>query len=578
MRELFDPVAKGLAGVLIDLGLDDVEPKSIVGGATDRSHGDIAIPCHKFAGVLRRPPAEIAEEVARKLSPYLDKIAYVSSKSGFVNVTATPKWLSSRLVEFYDHPSFGVKADSLRKVVVDYSSPNIAKEMHVGHLRSTVIGDSLVRILEAKGNKVIRENHVGDWGTPFGMLIERLEDLDSSGIDPDEALSDLGQFYRDARAQFDGDENFRARARARVVSLQTGNGSTLRRWRQLVDISMSHFQEVYVLLDVLLTENDVMGESKYDHLLPDVVERLQKKGLLESNNGASVIYPGDWVNRDGDPLPLIIKKRDGGYNYATSDLACIIDRVERLQAEDLVYVVGAEQKQHFEMVFASARKSGLIDSRHTTSHVPFGLVLGPGGGKLKSRSGGAVKLLDLLNEAIDRASASVKGRNPDIAQEELERLSRSIGIGAVKYSDLKSDRTKDYVFDWEKMLSFEGETGPYLQYAHARISSILRNDKFQPSKSGLTTFSLAHESEMRLAREILKYPESVDQAAEDLAPHRICKQLHRLSQAFAAFYENCPVLVENDNTRNERLALCRITGGILNHGLNLLGIDSPDRM
>jgi arginyl-tRNA synthetase len=309
-----------------------------------------------------------------------------------------------------------------------------------------------------------------------------------------------------------------------------------------------------------------------------VVERLQKKGLLESNDGASVIYPGDWVNRDGDPLPLIIKKRDGGYNYATSDLACIIDRVERLQAEDLVYVVGAEQKQHFEMVFASARKSGLIDSRHTTNHVPFGLVLGPDGGKLKSRSGGAVKLLDLLNEAIDRASASVKGRNPDITQEELGRLSRSIGIGAVKYSDLKSDRTKDYVFDWEKMLSFEGETGPYLQYAHARISSILRNDKFQQSKSGPTSFSLAHESEMRLAREIMKYPESVDQAAEDLAPHRICKQLHRLSQAFAAFYENCPVLVEDGNTRNERLALCRITGGILNHGLNLLGIDAPDRM
>ena len=481
-------------------------------------------------------------------------------------------------MEFCAHPSFGVEADSLRKVVVDYSSPNIAKEMHVGHLRSTVIGDSLVRILEAKGNKVIRENHIGDWGTPFGMLIERLEDLDSSGIVPDEALSDLGQFYRDARAQFDSDENFRARARARVVSLQTGDGPTLRRWGQLVDISMSHFQEVYVLLDVLLTEDDVMGESKYDHLLPDVVERLQKKGLLESNDGASVIYPGDWVNRDGDPLPLIIKKRDGGYNYATSDLACIIDRVERLQAEDLVYVVGAEQKQHFEMVFASARKSGLIDSRHTTNHVPFGLVLGPDGGKLKSRSGGAVKLLDLLNEAIDRASASVKGRNPDITQEELGRLSRSIGIGAVKYSDLKSDRTKDYVFDWEKMLSFEGETGPYLQYAHARISSILRNDKFQQSKSGPTSFSLAHESEMRLAREIMKYPESVDQAAEDLAPHRICKQLHRLSQAFAAFYENCPVLVEDGNTRNERLALCRITGGILSHGLNLLGIDAPDRM
>ena len=290
------------------------------------------------------------------------------------------------------------------------------------------------------------------------------------------------------------------------------------------------------------------------------------------------IYPGDWVNRDGDPLPLIIRKRDGGYNYATTDLACISDRTKRLNADDLIYVVGAEQKQHFEMVFASARKGGLIGDRHTATHVSFGLVLGPDGGKLKSRSGEAIRLLDLLNEAIERASVAVLERNPDISREDLRILARSIGIGAVKYSDLKSDRTKDYIFDWDKMLSFEGETGPYIQYAHARINSILNKERHSQGGTEVTSFELSSEHEMKLAREVLKYPEAVDHALADLAPSRICKHLHKMSQAFGSFYENCPVLTENKEIRDQRIELCRITGRILEHGLNLLGMDAPSRM
>ena len=321
-----------------------------------------------------------------------------------------------------------------------------------------------------------------------------------------------------------------------------------------------------------------MGESKYDPLLPGLVEQLHEKGILETNNGALVIYPGDWVNRDGDPLPLIIRKSDGGYNYATTDLACISDRTQRLNADDLIYVVGTEQKQHFEMVFASARKGGLIGDRHTATHVSFGLVLGPDGGKLKSRSGEAIRLLDLLNEAIERASVAVLERNPDISKEDLRILARSIGIGAVKYSDLKSDRTKDYIFDWDKMLSFEGETGPYIQYAHARINSILNKERHSQGGTEVTSFDLASEHEMKLAREVLKYPEAVDHALADLAPSRICKHLHKMSQAFGSFYENCPVLTENKEIRDQRIELCRITGRILEHGLNMLGMDAPSRM
>ena len=578
MRDLIKPVSEVLGPVLAKMGLADFDLESIIGPATDRSHGDLAIPCHQFSRILKKSPVAIAEEAAEKMNDQLKGIAKATSVAGFLNITAESRWLGDRLSELAEHPTYGVEKNTTRTVVVDYSSPNIAKEMHVGHLRSTVIGDSLVRILEFKGNTVIRENHVGDWGTPFGMLIERLEDLESEGIQPSDALSDLGIFYRDARSSFDSDEKFRERARKRVVALQSGDEATMVRWKQLVDLSFSYFDEVYDMLGVLLTKDDVRGESYYDSLLPSVVERLDDSGLLSNNLGAEVMYPGDWVNREGNPLPLIIRKGDGGYNYATSDLACIIDRTERLGADDLIYVVGTEQKQHFQMVFAAARIAGFLHEKHTSTHVPFGLVLGSDGGKLKSRSGGAVRLLDLLKEAIQRASAAVINRNPDMDPLEIQSIAKSIGIGAVKYSDLKADRTKDYIFDWEKMLSFEGETGPYLQYAHARIRSILARSGDEASLEKPLNYTLPSNEEARLAREILAFPESVDIAASELAPHRICKHLHRISQAFGSFYEHCPVLMVDDSLRIERMSLCALTGDILQIGLELLGIDAPSRM
>ena len=578
MRDLIKPVSEVLEPVLSEMGLAGFESKSLIGPATDKSHGDLAIPCHQFARILKRSPVEIADEAAEKMNEHLEGIASASSVAGFLNITADSRWLADRLSELVEHPAKGVERDSKRTVVVDYSSPNIAKEMHVGHLRSTVIGDSLVRILEMKGNKVIRENHVGDWGTPFGMLIERLEDLESDGVQPSDALADLGTFYRDARASFDTDKKFRERARKRVVALQSGDEATMARWKQLVDISFSYFDEVYDLLGVLLTKDDVRGESFYDPLLASVVERLGERGLLSNDSGAEVMYPGDWLNREGNPLPLIIRKGDGGYNYATSDLACIIDRTERLEADDLVYVVGAEQKQHFQMVFAAARMAGFLQQKHTSKHVQFGLVLGSDGGKLKSRSGGAVRLLDLLKEAIQRASEAVSDRNPEMSPSEIEPIARSIGIGAVKYSDLKADRTKDYVFDWDRMLSFEGETGPYLQYAHARIRSILARSGGEASSGNMARYTLPSNEEGRLARELLAFSDAVDAAASELAPHRICKQLHRISQAFGSFYEHCPVLIEDPSLRVERISLCTLTGDILQAGLELLGIDAPSRM
>ena len=578
MRELHMPISKALQPVLNKLNLTGVDINSIIGKATDQSQGDVAIPFHRFSRELKKSPQEIAEHLATQIQPELEGIGRVTSTSGFVNIVADPSWVTKRITELSMGQNCGISRDAKRKVVIDYSSPNIAKEMHVGHLRSTVIGDSLVRILESKGCSVIRENHIGDWGTPFGMLIERMENLKTSGVKPEEALSDLGEFYRQTREIFDSDDDFRMRSRNRVVKLQAGDEETLVIWRQLVHISLEHFKEVYELLGVLLTDKDIMGESYYDPLLPSVLHRLNESGLVEINDGAQVIYPGEWVNREGEKLPLIVKKADGGYNYATSDLACIIDRVERLGAEDLIYVVGAEQKQHFEMVFASARLGGFIDPNHTTRHVQFGLVLSPEGGKLKSRSGGAVKLLDLLTEAVERAEKSVAERNPKINPEERSRIARIVGVGAVKYHDLKADRNRDYVFDWDKMLSFEGDTGPYLQYAHARINSIINRNKKDGITNGSMIFNLREDTELRLAKEILRFPESVNIAARDLAPHRICQQLHRIAQAFGAFYEKCPVLVEDPILRSERVSICTITGTVLKTGMGLLGVEAPERM
>ena len=551
----------------------------LLGRATVEDHGDVALPCHPLASILKRPPHHISEEIYSLVKEDMSSFADVKSISGFVNVSAKPSWLSEKISKLLSDDRLGISEDQQLTIAVDYSAPNVAKEMHVGHLRSTVIGDSIVRMLEFKGHRVIRENHVGDWGTPFGMLIEHLLDLGEGQAANELGVGDLDSFYKQARAKFDSDDKFVQRSRSRVVLLQGGDKETLRLWKVLVDESMRYFNEVYEMLGVLLTNDDIRGESSYQDLLPEVVERLRSAGILENSEGAEVVFTGDWVNREGEPLPMIIRKGDGGYNYSTSDLACIIDRVERLGCDGFLYVVGTPQKQHFEMVFQVAERAGFMDQSHSATHVNFGSVLDTDGKVLKSREGEVIKLHDLLEEAIRRAEFSINEKNPDLIGDEREAVARIVGIGAVKYADLSTERTKDYVFDWERMLSFEGNTAPYLQYAYARICSIFR--KWGGEKDSLreSEMTLRNPEELSLARRLVDFPSVLDDSISTFSPHKLCTHLHSVASSFASFYENCNILRESDEeiTRS-RLALCELTSLELKLGLGLMGIGVPERM
>ncbi|MBI31565.1 MAG: arginine--tRNA ligase [Euryarchaeota archaeon] len=575
LQQTVEPYFKEAMGTL---GVQSSDYEKLLGLATVADHGDLAIACHSLSRILKKSPVDIGDELSSILKPLLDGIVEVNSLNGFVNLKATDGWIEKHCGIICNDARLGVNKSSIsRTVAIDYSSPNVAKEMHVGHLRSTVIGDSLTRILEHLGHKVIRENHIGDWGTPFGMLIEHLLDLGEGDAGNELSVGDLDGFYKTARTKFDDDSAFADRSRSRVVLLQSGDKETLRLWQVLVDESTRYFNEVYQLLGVLLVDDDLMGESAYHHLLPNVVEHLDNKGLLKNSDGADVVFPGGHLNRDGEPLPLIVRKGDGGYNYATTDLACIIDRVQRLGANDLLYVVGTPQARHFEMVFAVAHQAGLLDDSNRAIHVNFGSVLGSDGKVLKSRSGSAVKLVDLLKEAVTRADEVIGEKNPNLVGKERQEIANAIGIGAVKYADLSTDRTRDYMFDWSKMLSFEGDTAPYLQYAHARIRSIF--DKVESDSWHSSSLSIENDSERRLARSIIGFADAIQSAYVDLMPNRICIHLHQLSAAFGSFYENCPVLVaEKNEVRDSRLKLCDATARILSTGLGLLGIHAPDRM
>lgn len=586
IKELINQLKPIFSNAMNSLDIPDSTWLPLLGKATVEDHGDVALPCHSLAGILKKAPQEIAKQISELVASDLQSFAIVSSMSGFVNITAKPEWLSKRLSILLADPRLGVSVDEKKTFAVDYSAPNVAKEMHVGHLRSTVIGDTIVRMLEFKGHTVIRENHVGDWGTPFGMLIEHLLDLGEDRAANELGVGDLDSFYKQARSKFVSDEEFANRSRSRVVLLQGGDAETLRLWRILVDESMRYFNEVYSMLGVMLTDDDIRGESSYQELLPEVVERLRESGDLEESDGAAVVFPGGWVNRDGEPLPMIIRKADGGYNYSTSDLACIIDRVERLGCDGFLYVVGTPQKQHFEMVFQVAKKAGFMSHNHQAVHVNFGSVLDTDGKVLKSREGEVIKLHDLLEEAIRRAEQSIDDKNPDLLGKEREEVARAVGIGAVKYADLSTERTKDYVFDWEKMLSFEGNTAPYLQYAYARISSIFR--KWGGDRESLTTnFESLMESELStlrgeeilLSRRLVEFPSILDDSVSTFSPHKLCKHLHSIASSFASFYENCAILKEdNEIISQRRLALCEVTSRELKLGLEMMGINVPERM
>jgi len=542
-------------------------------------HGDVALPCHPLAGRLKKSPPEIADQICSLVKEGLSSFADASSINGFVNISAKPEWLSRNISILLSDPRLGVLEDKKQTIAVDYSAPNVAKEMHVGHLRSTVIGDSIARMLEFKGHRVIRENHVGDWGTPFGMLIEHLLDLGEDQAANDLGVGDLDSFYKQARAKFVSDDEFANRSRNRVVLLQGGDMETLRLWRVLVDESMRYFNEVYAMLGVLLTDEDIRGESSYQELLPEVVERLRAGGILENSEGAEVVFPGGWVNRDGEPLPMIIRKGDGGYNYSTSDLACIIDRVERLDCDEFLYVVGTPQKQHFEMVFQVAEQAGFMDGSHRAVHVNFGSVLDTDGKVLKSREGEVIKLHDLLNEAIRRAEDSINEKNPELVGSERDVVARTVGIGAVKYADLSTERTKDYVFDWERMLSFEGNTAPYLQYAYARISSIFSKWGGERDNLKEAKMIISKPEELSLSRRLVEFPTVLDDTISSYSPHKLCTHLHSIASSFASFYENCNILRESSGEiARSRLALCELTAMELRLGLGLMGIGVPERM
>lgn len=552
------------------------------------------------------PPREAAGRIVEALE--LDGLctAVEISGPGFINLTFDGTWIEELLNAQADptrasQPHGGPETQA-RRVVVDYSSPNVAKEMHVGHLRTTVVGDSLVRVLEALGHTVMRQNHIGDWGTPFGMLIEHWLEIGEDSPEAALLVEDPSAFYQAARAKFDGDADFATRARLRVVSLQSAHEETLEVWQRLVDHSKVYFNAIYATLGVSLEDEHIAGESSYDPHLAHLCQELEGRGLARVSEGALCTFPAGFTGRDGEPLPLIIRKSDGGYGYATTDLATIRYRVQELHADRILYVVGAPQNVHLRMVIETAREAGWLPDTVEATHVQIGNVLGEDGKILKSRSGTPVKLMALLDEAVDRARAVVDASRPDLSEDERAVTARQVGIGAVKYADLSVGHDTEYVFDFDRMLALSGNTGPYVQYAAARIRSILRKaeeaeeaeeaatasafDSGEVADSGDVageatagaSIAVVEPAERALALHLLEYGATLRRVGELLEPHRLCAYLFELSQLFTSFYDQCPVLKADESVRQSRLALCALVLHRLSEGLDLLGIETPENM
>ena len=536
------------------------------------------------AMALARKVGKPPRDVAKLIMDHLD-LAGICEKveiagPGFINLTLEPAWLAREVGVIAREPKAGLeKTTAPETVVIDYSAPNVAKEMHVGHVRSTVLGDSLARVLEAVGHRVVRQNHVGDWGTPFGMLIEHLLDLGEEAALAT-SITDLDAFYKQARTKFDGDPDFAERSRHRVVLLQAGDEHTLTLWKRFTDASKRYFGAVYKKLGVTLRDEDIRGESFYNPKLPGIVTELEAKGLTEVSDGAVCVFPEGFKNKEGERLPLIVRKGDGGYGYAATDLAAIRSRTQDIGATRLLYVVGATQSQHFAMVFAVAKAAGWLVPPARAEHVAFGSILGPDKKMFKTRAGGTIKLADLVDEAVQRAAAAVAEKNPDLDDAARAVVARQIGIGAIKYVDLSSDRIKDYVFDWDRMLAFEGNTAPYCQYVHARVRSIFRRaDAADAAASSTAALALREPAERALGLELLGLGGAVASVADTLQPHRLCTYLFAVASKFNTFYDQCPVLkAEDAAVRHSRLALAELTGRVLAVGLDLLGIEAPDQM
>lgn len=563
-------------------GTDVALPDPLVVPTSDPRHGDYTCPAAMaLARTLRRPPHELAEQLAAALDVGDLCAPPEVVRPGFVNLRLRAGWLESQVAAMVGDDRLGVEpvAEAVR-VVVDYSGPNVAKQMHVGHLRSTIIGDALCNVLEFLGHDVERVNHLGDWGTQFGMLIAHLEDVEPRALaGADTEVDDLEALYRTANSRFADDPAFRERARQRVVDLQSGEPTARAAWQWMVDLSMARNQEVYDLLGVrdLVTR----GESSYQPLLADVVAELEAAGLVVVDEGAKCVFVEGFTNKAGDRLPLIVQKADGGYNYATTDLAALRSRVQQ-GARRLVYVTDAGQSQHFAMVFAVAARAGWLPPEVEVAHVPFGLVLGEGGGRLRTRSGETVRLRDLLDEAVSRARAFLVERAADRGEPvppDVDEVARAVGVGAVKYGDLSQNRQSNYVFSYERMLTLKGNTAPYLQYAYARIRSILREaGPNEALASDRVTVSLAEPQELDLARRLVVTGDVLERVVADHLPSHLSAHLYELAQAYHQFYEHCPVLRSEEAVRGSRLALCAVTAASLRQGLGLLGIEVPERI
>ncbi|MFA6093798.1 MAG: arginine--tRNA ligase [Elusimicrobiota bacterium] len=548
----------------------DLEADPLVMPAQNPEFGDYqSNAAMGLAKKARLSPRAVAEKILSKLD--LSGIAEGASIAGpgFINVRLSPSWLAEQLKTLHGDERLGVeKASSPQRVVIDYSGPNVAKQMHVGHLRSSIIGDALARLIAFQGHSVIRQNHIGDWGTQFGMLIAYLRSSQPSAA---EHISDLEAFYRNAKKRFDEDPAFAEESRATVVRLQAGGAEELSLWKKIVEETRRHYLPLYARMNVLLRAEDERGESFYNPLLPGVVETLKQKGVAVESEGAVAVFI------DGYETPLLVRKSDGGYLYGTTDLAALRFRVSELKAQRLIYTHDSRQSQHFSMVFAAAKKAGWAENT-LLEYAPFGTMLGTDGKPFKTRSGDTVKLKDLLDEAEERASKLVEQKNPDLPLAERRAIARAVGIGAVKYSDLSKDRTGDYMFSWDLMLSMDGNTAPYLQYAHTRIRSIFRKAGLEPSSLAGGAPTLETPQESALAKHLLRLGETIEDCAQTLRPHLLCAYLYELAARFSRFYEACPVLQSPEPQRSSRLLLCDLTARTLALGLDLLGIEHPEKM
>ncbi len=535
---------------------------------------NVALPLGKQLG---RAPREVAAEIAAHLDVAGMCLEPEVSGPGFINLTLRDDWIAGQATGQLEDARLGVaEARPAQRIVVDYSGPNVAKELHVGHLRATAVGDSLVRVFEHLGHEVVRAAHLGDWGTQFGMLIEHALEIGDEVTRKQFESGDFTAFYQAARTKFEADPDFADRSRRRVVSLQAGDEDSLRIWRTLVAESMVYLRSLYSRLSITLsTDADMDPESFYNPMLADVCDELEAAGIATISDGALCAFPPGFTGRDGKPVPIILRKSDGGYNYSTTDVAAIRYRIRDLKAARIIYVVGSEQKLHLAMLFALARQAGWLTDDIRVEHAVIGLVTGPGGQRLKTRSGDQVKLVSLVDEAVERAEQVIAGRYDDAG--ERHRIAQAAGIGALKYADLSTARDSSYVLDFDRMLALTGNTGPYLQYATARIRSIFRRAGLDPD-GAYGPIRVTEDAERALALRLLGFGAIVDQVADTTEPHRLCAYLFELASAFTMFYENCPVLQADGDARDSRLALSSLTLRVLLTGLDLLGVPVPDRM